>query len=251
MATPKKKTPNDDAHFAWRLGTVLSACNDNMILEGPPGTGKSSYAQSLAQPGQPTFRITCHNDLLPSELLGHYIGEKGGATPWQPGPATRAWLEGGLLILDEITELSPESKTACHQILDDRMMAQMVLPGGERIMPHPNFRCIATTNRSALELPEALLDRFPIRMTLAVPGEAALNTLPEDLREVAYKTYTSCAWTPEHPRRPFITFRELRTFAALRIPAGPVDAAKLVWQTRGSDVLAHIAMHSAQPDTTK
>ena len=229
--------------FAWNLGRLMSRIHDNMILEGPPGTGKSTYAVNLAQ-SQPVYRITCHADLLPSELLGHHIGETGGATPWQMGPAARAWLEGGLLILDEITDLSSESKTVCHQILDDKQIAQLIMGNGENIRPHPGFRCIATTNRSAQELPDALLDRFPIRMTIPIPSPEALSSLPDDLRQIVHNSYVSCGWTPDNPKRPLITFREARTFAGLRQATNHLEAARLVWQSRGEDVLTHIQSFS-------
>jgi MoxR-like ATPase len=125
-----------------------------LLLYGPPGTGKSSWAGTAFDRVE---RVTLHAQMPPEDLIGSMalVARKGGTnTVWQDGPAVRAMRSGSALVLDEIDQHSPELRCALHAILDDRSIAGITLPTGERVEPTDGFCVVATTNAEPTTLPE-------------------------------------------------------------------------------------------------
>ena len=152
--------------WAQELDTLVCECAipeqiHRILLYGAPGTGKSSWAGTAFAHVE---RVTLHAQMPPEDLIGSMalVASNGGTnTVWQDGPAVRAMRRGGALVLDEIDQHSPELRCALHALLDDKSIAGITLPTGERIEPAVGFCIIATTNAEPSTLPEVALE--PVR----------------------------------------------------------------------------------------
>ena len=79
---------------------------NNVYLQGKAGTGKTYLAKAIADSvmGQPVFLINCSQWTSPIEI-------RGGQTikGYEEGQLIKAWAMGGILILDELPKLDPNT----------------------------------------------------------------------------------------------------------------------------------------------
>ncbi|CAI8154176.1 MAG: Uncharacterised protein [Formosa sp. Hel3_A1_48] len=79
---------------------------NNVYLMGKAGTGKTYLAETIATTamGQPTFVVNCSQWTSPIEI-------RGGQTikGYEEGQLIKAWAQGGVLILDELPKLDPNT----------------------------------------------------------------------------------------------------------------------------------------------
>jgi cobaltochelatase CobS len=79
---------------------------NNVYLKGKAGTGKTYLAKAIADSvmGQPVFLINCSQWTSPIEI-------RGGQTikGYEEGQLIEAWAQGGILILDELPKLDPNT----------------------------------------------------------------------------------------------------------------------------------------------
>ncbi len=79
---------------------------NNVYLLGKAGTGKTYLAEAIAKSvlGQPVFMINCSQWTSPIEIRGGQTIEG-----YQEGLLIQAWAKGGVLILDELPKLDPNT----------------------------------------------------------------------------------------------------------------------------------------------
>jgi MoxR-like ATPase len=206
---------------SWKdVEKVLNA-NVNCILYGPPGTGKTRAGAS-----QDHYSITLTMETPAAELRGHFV-PKGNEFIWHDGPALRAWRECKRLVLNEIDQASGDALTFLHALLDDPEVARITLPTGETVVPAEGFHAIATTNATDLPLviPEALLDRFAVRVLVDEHHPKALEALKnEGLAELVRKTVGK-------PPKQRVSLRQVMAYNKLKQKVPNEVAAKVVFGT--------------------
>ena len=138
---------------AWRdvirRATQVAASEATTCLQGESGTGKEVIARFIHQRSPrwrgPFIAINCAalpEQLLESELFGFERGAFTGAQQSKPGQIELA--AGGVLFLDEVTEMTPAAQAKFLRVLQEREFLRL---GGTRPV-RVNVRVIAATNRN-------------------------------------------------------------------------------------------------------
>src|ERR1700741_1967159 len=141
---------------AWRdvlkRAARVAATEATTCVHGESGTGKEVVAryvhsQSPRRRG-PFVAINCAalpEQLLESELFGFERGAFTGAHQYKPGQIELA--AGGVLFLDEITEMTPAAQAKFLRVLQEREFMRL---GGTRPVK-ADVRVVAATNRDLRE----------------------------------------------------------------------------------------------------
>jgi DNA-binding NtrC family response regulator len=131
-----------------RKATQVAATETTVLLQGESGTGKEVVARFIHRESPRKMgafvAINCAalpDHLLESELFGYERGAFTGAQ--QPKPGQIELASGGVLFLDEVTEMSAASQAKLLRVLQEREFQRL---GGTRLLK-ANVRVIAATNR--------------------------------------------------------------------------------------------------------
>src|SRR5258705_12329788 len=136
----------------WRdvlkRATRVAATDTTVLLTGESGTGKEIVAPFLHRASRrtkaPFIALNCAalpEQLLESELFGYERGAFTGAQQTKPGQIEIA--AGGVLFLDEVSEMSLTAQAKFLRVLQEREFQRL---GGTRLQK-ANVRIIAATNR--------------------------------------------------------------------------------------------------------
>jgi transcriptional regulator with PAS, ATPase and Fis domain len=136
----------------WRrvitAATQVAATETTVLLTGESGTGKEVIARYIhrASPRRhgPFVAVNCAalpEPLLESELFGHERGAFTGAQQRKPGQIEVA--AGGVLLLDEVSEMALSAQVKLLRVLQEREFTRL---GGTRPVK-ADIRLIAATNR--------------------------------------------------------------------------------------------------------
>jgi two-component system NtrC family response regulator len=138
-----------------RRATRVAATEATTCLQGESGTGKEVIARFIHRRSPrchgPFIAINCAalpEQLLESELFGFERGAFTGAH--QPKPGQIELAAGGVLFLDEVTEMTPAAQAKFLRVLQEREFLRL---GGTRPV-RVDVRVIAATNRNLHEAVE-------------------------------------------------------------------------------------------------
>ena len=149
---------------------VALLCQGHVLLEGVPGVAKTLLVRALAAAlAIDSKRVQFTPDLMPGDVTGSLIYDARTAQfQYREGPVFT-----NLLLADEINRTPPKTQAALLEAMEER---QVSVEGVPRPLPVP-FLVAATQNPVEYEgtypLPEAQLDRFLLKLAVAVPDREA------------------------------------------------------------------------------
>ena len=129
--------------------TVALAAGRHVVIEGPPGTGKSTLLRDIArQAGQQVVFAEGNAELTPARLIGQYDPAQvltGGYVPgsFTDGPLLRAMRAGALLYLEEFNRVPEETLNVLITVLTE---GEIAVPRLGTVRADTGFRLVAAMN---------------------------------------------------------------------------------------------------------
>jgi len=123
--------------------SVHTPITDCVMILGPTGTGKETFARAFAQPDLPFVAINCTSlpdYLVESELFGHKVGAFTGAINEKIGLFEAAG--SGVLFLDEIGDMPATMQAKLLRVLQQRRIRRV----GDTVEREIKCRVVAATH---------------------------------------------------------------------------------------------------------
>ena len=160
------------------LEAALS-CGAHVLLEGPPGTGKSTLLRSVASDmAVPYVLVEGNAELTPTRLLGQFdpaLVLTRGYVPeiFADGPLPAAMRAGALLYIEELNRVPEETVNVLLSAMSER---QIVVPRLGRVVAAEGFAFVAAMNPfdavGTARVSAALYDRT-CRIVMGYQSEAS------------------------------------------------------------------------------
>ena len=133
------------------LDLVLAAvaAGRDIVLEGPPGTSKSTLLRGItAEWGIPLVFVEGNADLTPAKLVGHHnparvLREDYSAENFVDGPLLEAMRSGGFLYIEEFNRAPEDTLNTLLTAMAER---QIAVPTAGLVRAAPTFRVVASMN---------------------------------------------------------------------------------------------------------
>jgi MoxR-like ATPase len=146
---------------------VAMEAGKHILLEGPPGTSKSTVLRKIARESNILlFIIEGNIDLTPAKLVGYFNPAKVMADHYKPeyfekGPLTKAMEGGGILYIEEFNRMPADVSNVLISPMEER---EMTIPRYGRVRAVPKFTVIAAQNPyddvGTVRISRAFMDRI-------------------------------------------------------------------------------------------
>ena len=183
------------------------AAGRDIVLEGPPGTSKSTLLRAItAEWGIPLVFVEGNADLTPAKLVGHHNPARVLREDYSPdnfvdGPLVEAMREGGFLYIEEFNRAPEDTLNTLLTAMAER---QIAVPRAGTVTARPTFRVIASMNPydnvGTTRLSTSVHDRL-CRLAITYQDAAAergIVALRAPLPELARACTTG--WSPTRSR---------------------------------------------------
>lgn len=227
-------------------------CQENVLLTGPTGSGKTSQVLQLAaRTKQGVVRANFNGETRLSDFIGkmHVID---GETKWVDGILPLAMRKGYWLLLDEIDFADPSVLSLLHPVLEENPVLVLKENDGEVIKPHPNFRVFGTANSIGAmqdragsfggtnQMNEAFLDRWQVVLVPNMSEKEELKVVKtkvgglktrwaKRIVEFAQKVRDKKLEGFEFSTDSFSTRRVIAWAKKTALLGSPIEGAKLAW----------------------
>jgi MoxR-like ATPase len=147
VAAIRQSVVGRDRELELILATVESG--RDLILEGPPGTSKTTILKAITSAwGIPLVMVEGNAELTPARLLGHHdparvLSEGYGEETFEPGPLVEAMRSGGFLYFEEFNRAPEDTLNTLLTAIADR---ELTLPRVGTVHARPSFRLIGSMN---------------------------------------------------------------------------------------------------------
>ena len=177
------------------LALAAVAAGRDLILEGPPGTSKSTLLRAItAEWGIPLVFVEGNADLTPAKLVGHHNPARVLREDYSPdnfvdGPLLEAMRAGGFLYIEEFNRAPEDTLNTLLTAMAEREIA---VPTAGLVRAAPTFRVVASMNpydnvgttrlstsvhdricRLAIGYQDAAAERDIVALRAPLPGMAA------------------------------------------------------------------------------
>ncbi len=165
------------------LVVAALAADRHVLIEGPPGTGKSTLLRAVAHETGVGFQFVEGNaELTPARLVGHFDPARVLADGYRPdvfvdGPLITALRDGSLLYLEEINRVPEETLNVLITVMSER---ELHVPRLGHVPAAQGFRLVAAMNPfdavGTARISSAVYDRV-CRLAVdyqSAPDEAAI-----------------------------------------------------------------------------
>jgi len=182
---------------ARELELVVAALHGgrHILLEGPPGTGKSTLLRSVAEALGVGFAFVEGNaELTPARLVGHFdparvLTDGYSADVFVDGPLVSALREGSLLYVEEINRIPEETLNVLITVMSE---GEITVPRLGTVKSAAGFRLVAAMNPfdavGTARISSAVYDRV---CRVAMTYQSSTDEVKIVLREIAKQDSTS------------------------------------------------------------
>lgn len=205
------------------------AADRHVLLEGPPGTGKSTLLRAVAQSLKIGFEFVEGNaELTPARLVGHFDPARVLSDGYDPsvfvdGPLVTAMRDGSLLYVEEINRIPEETLNVLITVMSE---GELHVPRLGRIAAGQGFRLVAAMNPfdavGTARISGAVYDRV---CRVAMSYQSA-----EEESDIVRKNTSSSPVSDEWLSKVVEVVRRTRSHGDLRVGSsvrGAVDLAKV------------------------
>ncbi len=172
------------------LAALLS--RGHVLIEGLPGTAKTTLARTFAQViGGKFKRVQGTPDMLPADILGFYFYRPDGSSTFMPGP-----IFANVILADELNRTTPRTQSALLEAMQEQ---QVTIERETHPLEQP-FIVIATQlpygSAGTFPLSEVQTDRFMFRIWSGFPDREEEGKILRDIDEISEANVSPVA-TPD------------------------------------------------------